>query len=160
MKEAILKLMQLQWLRYAVSTVVLAFAATTAAAQTLPVAEVWKDASCGCCGDWVKHMEEAGFKVKVHDVGNDAARKKYGMPAKYGSCHTTKIGKYVVEGHVPADDIKRLLREKPKALGLAAPGMPVGSPGMDGPAFDGQKDAYDVVLIKNDGTSTVYQSHR
>ena len=133
---------------------------SAAVAQTAPVAEVWKDASCGCCGEWVRHMEEAGFKVKVHNEGNAEARKRLGMPAKYGSCHTTKVGKYVVEGHIPAADIKRLLQEKPAAKGLAAPGMPVGSPGMDGPDYDGQKDAYDVLLIKNDGSSAVFQSHR
>ncbi|CAL60750.1 putative Thioredoxin [Herminiimonas arsenicoxydans] len=138
----------------------LAAGTSAAVAQTAPVAEVWKDASCGCCGEWVRHMEEAGFKVKVHNEGNAEARKRLGMPVKYGSCHTTKVGKYVVEGHVPAADIKRLLQEKPAAKGLAAPGMPVGSPGMDGPDYDGQKDAYDVLLIKNDGSSSVYQSHR
>ena len=83
-----------------------------------------------------------------------------GIPQKYGSCHTAQIGGYAIEGHVPASDIQRLLREAPQAIGLAAPGMPVGSPGMDGPAYGGRKDAYDVLLIGKSGSSTVYQSHR
>lgn len=142
------------------SCFLLALVAATASAQGNPVAEVWKDPSCGCCEDWVRHTEEAGFKVKIHNDGNTEARKKLLLPIKYGSCHTTKIGNYVVEGHVPASDIKRMLKEKPTARGLAAPGMPMGSPGMDGPAFAGQKSAYDVLLIKNDGSAAVYQSYR
>lgn len=147
-------------LRTLLSCFLLASVAYTASAQGNPVAEVWKDPSCGCCEDWVHHMEEAGFKVKIHNDGNAEARKKLLVPIKYGSCHTTKIGNYVVEGHVPAADIKRMLKEKPTARGLTAPGMPMGSPGMDGPAFAGQKAAYDVLLIKNDGSTAVYQSYR
>ncbi|RBA22874.1 DUF411 domain-containing protein [Herminiimonas fonticola] len=147
-------------LRTLLSCFLLASVAYTASAQGNPVAEVWKDPSCGCCEDWVHHMEEAGFKVKIHNDGNEEARKKLLVPVKYGSCHTAKIGNYVVEGHVPAADIKRMLKEKPTARGLTAPGMPIGSPGMDGPAFAGQKAAYDVLLIKNDGSTAVYQSYR
>ena len=122
--------------------------------------EVWKDPSCGCCGDWIDHMQKNGFKVTTHDVGNNAVRKRLGLPEKYGSCHTALVGGYVVEGHVPADDVKRLLKEKPQALGVAVPGMPVGSPGMDGPVYGGRRDAYDTVLVLRDGTSRVFQSHR
>jgi len=129
-------------------------------AQGRPVAKVWKDPSCGCCKDWVAHLEGAGFDVQVLDTGNAAARARLGIPQKYGSCHTAQIGGYAIEGHVPAADIQRLLREAPRAIGLAAPGMPVGSPGMDGPAYGGRKDAYDVLLIGTDGNSTVYQAHR
>lgn len=122
--------------------------------------EVWKDPSCGCCGDWIDHMQKNGFKVTTHDVGNNAVRKRLGLPEKYGSCHTALVGGYVVEGHVPADDVKRLLKEKPPALGVAVPGMPVGSPGMDGPVYGGRRDAYDTVLVLRDGSGQVFQSHR
>lgn len=107
--------------------------------------EVWKDPSCGCCKDWIDHMQSSGFAVKVHDTGNNAARVRLGMPQKLGSCHTALVGGYVVEGHVPARDVKRLLKERPKALGLAAPGMPVGSPGMEVPGSP--EETYDVVLF-------------
>ena len=109
--------------------------------------EVWKDPNCGCCKDWIEIMEKSGFDVKVHEVGNSAVRTKLGLPAQYGSCHTALVGGYVVEGHVPAADVRKLLQEKPKALGITAPGMPVGSPGMDGPEYGGRKDPYDVLLI-------------
>jgi len=122
--------------------------------------EVWKDASCGCCGDWITHMQQNGFKVTTHETGNNAVRARLGLPAKFGSCHTALVGGYVVEGHVPAADVKRLLKEKPNALGLAVPGMPVGSPGMDGPVYGGRRDAYDTVLVLRDGSSRVFQSHR
>ena len=125
-----------------------------------PVAEVWKDPSCGCCKDWIVHMEQSGFAVRVHDSGNTAMRARLGIPLKLGSCHTALIGSYAVEGHVPAREIERLLREKPKAIGLAVPGMTVGSPGMDGPAYGGRKDPYDVLLVLRDGSSSVYQSYR
>ena len=122
--------------------------------------EVWKDASCGCCGDWIDHMQQNGFTVTAHDVGNNAVRKRLGLAEKFGSCHTALVGGYVVEGHVPADDVKRLLKEKPQALGVAVPGMPVGSPGMDGPVYGGRRDPYDTVLVLRDGSSRVFQSHR
>ncbi len=121
--------------------------------------EVWKDASCGCCGDWTTHMEQNGFKVTVHDTGNNAIRARLGLAPKYGSCHTALVDGYVVEGHVPAADVQRLLREKPQALGLAAPGMPIGSPGMDGAAYGGRRDKYDTLLVLRDGSSRVFQSH-
>ena len=128
-------------------------------AQSLPLVEVWKDPNCGCCKDWVKHLEVNGFRVKVYDEGNTAARKRLGLPEKLGSCHTAKVAHYVVEGHVPAADIQRLLREKPQALGLAVPGMPVGSPGMDGPEYGGRKDRYDVLLVALNGSTRVYQRY-
>lgn len=129
-------------------------------AQTRPQVEVWKDPNCGCCKDWISHLEASGFQVKVHDSGNAAARARLGVPEKMGSCHTALVGGYAIEGHVPAGDIRRLLKERPKAVGLAVPGMPVGSPGMDGPEYGGRKDAYDVLLIQADGGSRVYQSYR
>ena len=128
-------------------------------AQSLPLVEVWKDPNCGCCQLWVEHLQASGFKVEVRDVGNTAARKRLGMPEKLGSCHTATVGGYVIEGHVPAADIHRLLKTRPVALGLSVPGMPIGSPGMDGPEYKGRKDAYDVLLVQKDGSSRVYQSY-
>ena len=129
-------------------------------AQTRPKVEVWKDPDCGCCTDWVSHLEANGFQVSVHDSGNAQARTRLGVPDKLGSCHTAQVSGYALEGHVPARDIKRLLKERPKAVGLAVPGMPVGSPGMDGPEYKGRKDPYDVLLIQANGSSQVYQSYR
>ena len=121
--------------------------------------EVWKDVNCGCCHDWITHMEQNGFKVTAHDGGNNAVRARLGLAAKYGSCHTALVGGYVVEGHVAAAEVQRLLRERPEALGLAVPGMPIGSPGMDGAVYKGQRDKYDTVLVLRDGSSRVYQKH-
>jgi hypothetical protein len=121
--------------------------------------QVWKDPQCGCCQAWVEHLQSHGFTVVVHDVGNTAVRKRLGMPEPMGSCHTALVGGYVIEGHVPAADIERLLRQKPKALGLAVPGMPIGSPGMDGPVYKGRKDAYQVLLVQRDGSTRVFASY-
>lgn len=129
------------------------------AQQTKPRLEVWKSPTCGCCKDWIAHLTDNGFAVSANDTGNTAARVRLGMPEQFASCHTAKVGGYVIEGHVPARDIQRLLREKPKALGLAVPGMPIGSPGMDGPAYKGRKDPYDVLLVLADGSSRVFQSY-
>lgn len=121
--------------------------------------EVWKDPSCGCCGDWVKHLEANGFAVKVNGTGNGAMRAKLGIPAQLGSCHTALVGGYAIEGHVPAREIHRLLKERPAAVGLSVPGMPVGSPGMDGPAYGGRRDPYDVVLVLKSGDARPYASY-
>ena len=129
------------------------------AAQGKPRVEVWKDPNCGCCGKWVRHLEANGFQVRVYDEGNTAARGRLGIPDKLGSCHTAVVGGYVVEGHVPAADIHRLLRERPVAIGLAVPGMPVGSPGMDGAVYGGRKDAYDVLLVARDGSTRVFRRY-
>ena len=137
--------------------------APAAIAQAKPRVEVWKDPSCGCCQDWIDHLESNGFQTRVHDSGNSAARAQFGVPEKLGSCHTAQVSvagrKYALEGHVPARDIQRLMKERPKAIGLAVPGMPIGSPGMDGPAYGGRKDAYAVLLIQNDGQTAVYQRY-
>jgi hypothetical protein len=133
---------------------------TLAAASAGPTAvEVWKDPECGCCKDWVSHMEANGFKVTVNDTGNNAVRARLGIDKKHGSCHTAVVGGYALEGHVPAREVKRLLSEKPAALGLAVPGMPVGSPGMDGAVYKGRKDSFDVLLLAKDGSSKVYQRY-
>ena len=129
------------------------------AQAALPQVEVWKDASCGCCKDWIAHMEKNGFSASVADEGNNAARARLGVAQKFASCHTALVQGYVIEGHVPVADIQRLLKEKPKALGLAVPGMPIGSPGMDGPAYGGRRDAYQVLLIQKDGSAQVFTSY-
>lgn len=137
----------------------LPLAARAAKVGSGPVVEVWKDPNCGCCKDWITHLNGRGFATSVHDSGNAAKRTELGMPQRYGSCHTARVGPYVIEGHVPAREIHRLLKEKPAALGLAVPGMPIGSPGMDGPEYGARKDAYDVLLVKRDGSATMYQSY-
>lgn len=121
--------------------------------------EVWTGPSCSCCKDWVKHLETNGFRARVHDGGNGDARARLGMPLKYGSCHTAAIGGYALEGHVPAREIRRLLKERPAAIGLSVPAMPRGSPGMDGPAYGQQRDPYDVLLVLRDGSARVFQSY-
>jgi hypothetical protein len=127
-----------------------------------PLVEVWKSPTCGCCGEWIKHLEANGFRTKtnlVPDAG--VVRRRLGLDDKYGSCHTALVGGYALEGHVPAREVKRLLKEKPQnTVGIAVPGMPLGSPGMDLPAYGGRKMPYDVVLVKRDGSASVYQSYR
>lgn len=124
------------------------------AATQLPLVEVFKSPTCGCCGAWVDHLKAAGFPVKVVEVDDTTAtRKRYGLPDKFGSCHTGIVSGYVVEGHVPAAEVKRLLATKPAAIGLAVPGMPVGSPGME---YGDRKDPYDVFLIDKSGRETVF----
>ena len=131
-----------------------------AQAPTTNEIHVYKSPTCGCCNDWIKHLEANGFKVTATNIPDSRFyRARFGMPAKLGSCHTAVIAGYVVEGHVPAREIKRLLRERPKALGLSVPDMPVGSPGMDGPEYKGQVDPYDVLLVQKDGSATVYAAY-
>lgn len=102
------------------------------AQQALPPVTVYKEAACGCCGKWVKHMQASGFRVETLEVADvTPIRRKYGVPDELSSCHTAIVGGYAIEGHVPAADVKRLLREKTKAKGLAVPGMVDGSPGME-----------------------------
>ena len=129
----------------------------TRAASSWPPVDVFKSATCGCCKAWVEHLKAAGFDVRVTDVDDTtAARKRLGMPDAFGSCHTGTVGGYVLEGHVPAADVKRLLAAKPQAVGLAVPGMPVGSPGME---VGTRRDPYDVLLVERNGRSTVFASY-
>lgn len=115
---------------------------------------VWKTPSCGCCGAWVDHMRANGFRVTVHEAEDlRPIKQSRGVPDQLQSCHTAEVAGYTIEGHVPAVEVKRLLAEKPKARGLAVPGMPIGSPGME---QGDRKDPYDVVLFKRDGTRSVY----
>jgi hypothetical protein len=127
-------------------------------AAARPEVQVWKSPTCGCCKDWVTHMEAHGFSVVVHETGNTAMRARLGLPQELGSCHTALVGGYVVEGHVPAEDVKRLLALKPTALGLSVPGMPIGSPGMDGAVYGGRRDPYDVLLARVDAAGKVSTS--
>lgn len=125
-----------------------------------PLVEVWKSPSCGCCKEWVAHLEANGFRVSAHDVGNTGMRGRLGIPVALGSCHTALVAGYALEGHVPAGDVQRLLKTRPVAIGLAVPGMPVGSPGMDGPAYGGRRDPYQVLLVAKDGSTSVFSSYR
>jgi hypothetical protein len=129
-----------------------------AAAETITV---WKTPTCGCCKAWVAHLRKNGFDVVTNDVSDTTAiRKKLGFPEQFGSCHTAKLGEYVIEGHVPAEDIRKLLQDKPKARGLAVPNMPLGSPGMEGIGTNaGVRQAYNVLLVLNDGSSRVFKSY-
>ena len=127
------------------------------AKEALPQVQVFKNPSCGCCGAWVDHMKAAGFAVNVTEVDdNSVARRKYGLPDRFGSCHTAVVAGYVVEGHVPAKDVKKLLAMKPVAIGLAVPGMPVGSPGME---MGSRKDPYQVLLVAKDGRERVFSTY-
>ena len=123
----------------------------TAFAGEKEVITVHKDPTCGCCSGWVEHLQKAGFKTKVLDTkALDAVKQRLGVPDDLAACHTAEMAGYIVEGHVPATALKRLLAEKPKAAGLAVPGMPVGSPGMEG----GKPEKYDVILFGPEGRRT------
>lgn len=118
---------------------------------------VYKSPTCGCCKEWVKHMQSNGFDVTTHNMDDIMyAKTTNGVPLTLASCHTAKVGGYVIEGHVPASDIKRLLKERPPIAGLSAPGMPNGSPGMSQP---GPKDHYDVISFDKQGNTAVYAHH-
>jgi hypothetical protein len=119
---------------------------------------VYKSPTCGCCKSWVDAVKAAGFTVEVHDVDDVTPIKdEAGVPADKRSCHTAVIDGYTIEGHVPPETIKKFLAEHPKAAGLAVPGMPSGSPGMEMPGQE--PDHYDVIAFQANGTSSVYESH-
>ncbi len=118
---------------------------------------VYKTPTCGCCSKWVDHMRQAGFTVTVEDLSNDDLQKvkaTLGVPPAVNSCHTARVAGYLVEGHIPADTVKRLLKEKPKVAGIAVPGMPIGSPGMEVPGTRPQP--YDVLTFDKAGTTKVF----
>ena len=130
-----------------------AFIASAAHAAQLTV---HKSPYCGCCAKWIEHVEKHGFTEKVVETEEMAAvKKRLGVPEKLASCHTSMTGGYFIEGHVPASDIKRLLKENKDVAGLAVPGMPMGSPGMDGP----RKAPYDVLTFRSGGKTSVYSNH-
>jgi len=138
-------------------------------AQNTPtLIEVVKNAGCGCCDGWIARMQEKGFVVKSQNISNDELydiKEAAGLSSQLWSCHTASVGGYTIEGHTPADDIRRLLLEQPEAIGIATPGMPLGSPGMDplgapGMGFtDEDIEPYDVFLVLKDGTSEIFASY-
>lgn len=135
---------------------VCALPAASARGGAAPV-EVWSNLGCECCDRWVKHLQKYQFDVSQRKVDDVAARRKQlGMPEKFAGCHVARVGRYVIDGHVPAPEILRLLREQPQAIGLAMPDRPTGSPGME---RAGQKDPYQVLLIGRDASATVFKSY-
>lgn len=129
---------------------------STSALAEDPKVMVYKSPTCGCCTKWVSHLRENGFEVETADLNDLRVIKSMsGIKPEQASCHTAKVGGYVIEGHVPADDIKRLLTERPDARGLTVPGMPKGSPGMETP----QPDHYQVLLLGDDGSTAVFAEH-
>ena len=143
-------------LRVGLVIAALAAAPSFLAASAPALVTVYKSPTCGCCKAWVRHMQENGFAVEAHDV-NDVTpyKKRYGVRSELASCHTAVIGGYVFEGHVPAEDIKRFLNERPASRGLAVPGMPQGSPGMEGP----RAEPYNVLSLDADGIVQVSANH-
>lgn len=130
----------------------------SARAEAAPAITVYKDPSCGCCTKWVDHLRAAGLKPVVRDRSDmDALKDSLGVPVSLRSCHTAVAGKFVIEGHVPADDLKRLVARAPKGvLGIAVPDMPAGAPGMEMP---GRRDRYDVIAFSANGTTSVFARH-
>jgi hypothetical protein len=132
-------------------------AALPARAAPAPRVEVWKSPTCGCCGNWVTHLQRNGFEVVVSEVDSPAReRARLRIPDEFGSCHTGRVAGYALEGHVPAREIRRLLAEKPAIVGLSVPGMPLGSPGMDGPAYGHKAHPYEVLAIDRQGRASTF----
>jgi hypothetical protein len=143
---------------FGLAIVLLLAAAAVMAQGRLPSVEVYKDPSCGCCSKWIDHLRSHGFTAKAIDTDKiDEIKTSRGVPQKARSCHTAIVGGYVVEGHVPAADIQRLLKERPAIVGIAVPGMPIGSPGMEVPGTKAQ--AFDVIAFSKDGSTRVFASH-
>jgi len=133
------------------------FASGRIRGQQPPKVDVYKDPTCGCCSNWVRHLQREGFTTTVTDVTSiESVKIKYHVPIQLQSCHTAVVAGYVIEGHVPASDIRRLLAERPKLAGLAVPGMPTGSPGMEGP----NGKPYNVVSFDTAGKTFVYSTHK
>ena len=133
---------------------------TKFASAGLPKLTVFKSATCGCCNAWIEHVEKLGFSVEAQNLTQrrlSDLKRRVGISSELAACHTAFIKNYFVEGHVPAEDIKALLSQRPDALGLTVPGMPVGSPGME---MGNRKDPFDTLLVKRDGSSEVFRSHR
>ncbi len=144
-------------------TFLAALLASVSAPSLLHAEDVWidvkKSATCGCCQAWVDHLRQSGFRVKTENLIMGALMRfklKHGVPPKLASCHTARVAGYTIEGHVPAREIARLLKERPTAVGLTVPGMPIGSPGMES---GDRRDKYDVLLIRKDGGTEVYTTY-
>jgi hypothetical protein len=148
--------MKIRWIAAPLALAAAIVQVQASRAQTAaPTITVYKSPTCGCCSKWIEHMRSHGFEVKSMDVEDiTSVKTANGVPPEAASCHTALVGGYVLEGHVPADSVKRLLREKPKVAGLAVPGMPVGSPGMEVPG--GQVEHFDVVSFARGGATTVF----
>jgi len=132
------------------------FALSSRSQSSAPLISVFKTPTCSCCGKWVEHLKKSGFTVKVQEVNSTAAyQKQYRVPQGMGSCHTAVVDGYTIEGHVPAADIKRLLKDRPKLAGIAVPGMPLGSPGMEG----ARSDAYSVLGFDERGRASAYTQY-
>lgn len=150
MKQHVFPMSRRSLLKTAVATALMGPTMAARAAEQAAVT-VHKDPNCGCCTGWVQHLRDAGFDVRVEETGNlDAIRTRLGVPPDLVACHTAEVGGYLVEGHVPASAVRRVLAERPNARGLAVPGMPIGSPGMEG----GKPQPYAVVLFGTDGQRT------
>jgi hypothetical protein len=133
--------------------------ATALRAENDPAIHVVKDPGCPCCNAWIGHLRDSGFAVSFEERSVEdlaAFKRERGIPDGLVSCHTAVIGNYIIEGHVPAADIRRLLAEAPDAVGLSVPGMPFGSPGM-GP--ETEREAYDVILVGRDGSASTFASY-
>ena len=146
-----------EWLRSSLiggAAVLVANRLADAAVSMAPIAiTVYKTPTCGCCKVWVKHLETNGFAVTAHDMASiDDIKRTQNVPDSLQTCHTAVVGRYTIEGHVPADVIKQMLKEKPAILGLAVPGMPMGSPGMEG----ARKESYEVIAFERNGKTRVY----
>jgi hypothetical protein len=144
----------------ALRTLIMAVALLAGTAHAADVLKVIKSPTCNCCSAWVRHMQENGFAVEAQNMGNAQIvqeKLKLGLKPEQASCHTGQIAGYVIEGHVPAREVRRLLAERPDAIGLSVPDMPVGSPGME---TGGPSDPYDVLLVKRDGSTEVFASYK
>jgi hypothetical protein len=145
-----------EWLRLAAGAFILGTPALSLPARLAADdndIDVWKSPTCGCCRLWVDHMRANGFRPRVQDVPDVTPfKRKYGVPAPLESCHTAVVAGYALEGHVPADVVRQLLKQRPRVVGLAVPGMPMGSPGMEGP----RKDKYDVIAFEKGGKTSVF----
>lgn len=142
-----------------VAGLVIGTATMVPAQSSAPVMTVLKQETCGCCSGWVERMQQAGLSVQARNVSGeelDGAKQAAGLPEDVWACHTATIAGYTVEGHVPASEILRLLSERPDAIGIATPGMPTGSPGME---YGNEREAFDVVLVGTDGTISVFASY-
>jgi hypothetical protein len=141
--------------KLALAATVLILTSIATSAEPVQIA-VYRSPTCGCCTKWAKHLEEHGFSVVVHNVPDvQPVKRENGVPPALASCHTALVGGYVIEGHVPAEDIARLLAQRPRVSGLAVPGMPIGSPGMEGP----NPERYDVLSFDRRGRTAVFSSH-
>ena len=147
-------------LRFTISSIFIALLSIACSAEEsvsdLPIVQVYKSPTCGCCSKWVSHLEANGFTVEATDVNDiNLIKSSFGIPPALASCHTAVVGDYLVEGHVPAEDIVQLLKQKPAIKGIAVPGMPIGSPGMEGD----NPQAYDVISFDAQGETDIFSSH-